>query len=264
MTQSISKRLLAYSAVLLLGLSGQLFASQCPTDNVVTDPAIFQWTHHPVSANNAQAYYSGSLEMGEVTFTIGGETLTTRAYRQANGVYSIPGPTILMKPGNTYVLRFNNTLPYEAPSSEHNVFKDPNITNVHTHGLHISGESPADDVTRMFEGGFGGDYVYDIPEDHMGGTYWYHAHHHGSTFLQVSSGAFGLIIIDDANDQIPTNVANMQEKHLVMGYLDPTSEGTGGDTLVSGTLSAGWTVNGKVNGNICMPTNTLRPNLKIS
>ncbi len=73
---------------------------------------------------------------------------------------------------------------------EHNVFKDPNVTNVHTHGVHISGETPADDVTRFFEGGFGGDYVYEIPADHMGGTFWYHAHHHGSTFLQVSSGAF--------------------------------------------------------------------------
>jgi FtsP/CotA-like multicopper oxidase with cupredoxin domain len=93
------------------------------------------------------------------------------------------------------------------------------VTNVHTHGLHISGESPGDDVTRAFEGQRGGDYVYDIPANHMGGTFWYHAHHHGSTFLQVSTGAFGLIIIDDAEDGIPANVAAMEEKHLLLGYL---------------------------------------------
>ena len=58
-------------------------------------------------------------------------------------------------------------------ASVHNVFKDANIANIHTHGLHISGESPGDDVTRAFEGGFGGDFVYDIPADHMGGTFWY-------------------------------------------------------------------------------------------
>ena len=161
-----------------------------------------------------------------------------------------------MVPGNKYVLRFRNLLPYEAPSSVHNDFKDPNITNVHTHGLHISGESPGDDVTRMFEGGFAGDYVYDIPADHMGGTFWYHAHHHGSTFLQVSTGGFGFIIIDDGQDQLPANVAAMEERQILIGYLDPTAAGTGGDTLVSGTFEPGWTVNGTVNGDVVIPPDT--------
>ena len=102
----------------------------------------------------------------------------------------------------------------------------------------------------------GGDFVYDIPPDHMGGTFWYHAHHHGSTFLQVSSGAFGLIIIDDSSDGIPTNVANMAERHLIMAYLDPSVAGTGGDSLISGTLDPTWTANGTVAGNLCMPPDT--------
>lgn len=222
----------------------------------IVDPAPFQWTYHPASTKNPEPYYSGIMEIGKASFTIGGETITTRAYRQAGGTYSIPGPTITMVPGNKYVLRFHNRLPYDAPSPEHNVFKDPNISNIHTHGLHISGESPSDDVTRSFEGGFGGDFVYDIPEDHMGGTYWYHAHHHGSTFLQVSGGAFGLILIDDSADGIPANVAGMSERQLVLGYLDPGAAGTGGDTLISGTLASTWTVNGVVGGSIPIPANT--------
>jgi FtsP/CotA-like multicopper oxidase with cupredoxin domain len=108
----------------------------------------------------------------------------------------------------------------------------------------------------MFEGGRGGDYVYDIPADHMGGTYWYHAHHHGSTFLQVSTGGFGFIMSDDSGDQIPTNVAAMEERHILIGYLDPGAAGTGGDTLVLGTLPAGWTVNGTVNGDLVIPPDT--------
>jgi FtsP/CotA-like multicopper oxidase with cupredoxin domain len=196
------------------------------------------------------------MEYGEATFNINGQTLTTRAYRQEDGEFSIPGPTLNMAPGNKYVLRFRNLLPYEAPSPVHNDLKDPNITNVHTHGLHISGESPGDDVTRMFEGGFGGDYVYDIPADHMGGTYWYHAHHHGSTFLQVSTGGFGFIIIDDSQDQIPVNVAAMEERQVLIGYLDSNAAGAGGDTLVSGTFQPGWTVNGVVNGDLVMPPDT--------
>ncbi|MDH5612545.1 MAG: multicopper oxidase domain-containing protein [Gammaproteobacteria bacterium] len=233
-----------------------LNASQCPSTNVVTDPVMFEWTYHPVTASNAEEYYSGTLEMGEVTLNINGETLTTRAYRQEGFNYSIPGPTMYMAPGKKYLLRFKNTLPYQPLSADHNVFKDPNVTNVHTHGLHVSGETPSDDVTRFFEGGFGGDFVYDIPADHMGGTYWYHAHHHGSTFLQVSSGAFGQIIIDDSFDGIPANVANMEEKLLQIVYLDPSVAGTSGDTLISGTLNPGWTVNGKVSGNVCLPPNT--------
>ena len=221
----------------------------------IDNPLNFDWTFVPASGNT-EAHYTGVLEFGEATFTIGGETLTTRAYRQEGKAYSIPGPTLRMTPGTKYVVQFKNTLPYEPLSAEHNTFKDPNVTNLHTHGLHISGETPSDDVTRFFEGGTGGDFVYDIPADHMGGSYWYHAHHHGSTFLQVSNGAFGNIIIDDSLDGLPANVRDMDEKQLIIGFLDPAAAGTGGDTLVSGTLGPTWTVNGQVGGNIVMPPNT--------
>lgn len=217
-----------------------------------SDPPQFQWTYHAASGST-EAYFSGTLELGQATFHIGGQTLTTRAYRQEGGTYSIPGPTIKMVPGSKYVLSFHNTLPYQAVSSAMNVFKDPNVSNLHTHGLHISPESPSDDVMRYFEGGRGGDFVWSIPADHMGGTYWYHAHHHGSTYLQVSGGSFGQIIIDDSNDGIPANVAAMTERQLVVAYLDPTVAGTGGDTLMSGSLGATWTVNGRVQGSFCAP-----------
>lgn len=55
----------------------------CPATNVITDPPQFQWTYHAASATNPTPYYSGTLEMGEATFQIGSNTLTTRAYRQA-------------------------------------------------------------------------------------------------------------------------------------------------------------------------------------
>lgn len=248
----------SYSVLILLiiCLFSLNFYGQCPNDNLVQDPEEFIWTYHPVSANNPEPYYSGVMEAGEATFIINGETLTTRAYRQQGGNYSIPAPTIKVVPGNKYVLSFHNTLPYEPKSPEHNVFKDPNVTNLHTHGLHISGESPGDDITRSFEGGRGGDFVYDIPADHMGGTYWYHAHHHGSSFLQVSGGMFGMLIVDDGQDGIPSNVANMTEREIILGFLDPAAAGTGGDQIMSGTLSPTWTVNGLVEGNICLPPNT--------
>lgn len=229
--------------------------SACPATNVIADPPPFAWTFHPASGSNPQAYFSGVLEYGAATFTIGGQTLTTRAYRQAGGAFTIPGPTLAMVPGNKYVLQLHNLLPFEPASPAENVFKDPNVTNLHTHGVHISGETPSDDVTRFVEGQHGGDYVYDIPAEHMGGTYWYHAHHHGSTFLQVSTGAFGQIVIDDSHDGIPAGVDGMAERQLLVAFLDPAVAGTGGDTLISGTLAPTWTVNGLVQGTLCAPGN---------
>ena len=246
------QRIIMFVALMALALASH--ASTCPSNNVIDAPPVFQWTAYVDDAGNT--YYGGTLEYGEAeSLPIGDETLTTRAYRQADGTYSIPGPTLNMKPGNKYVLRYKNLLPYQTPDPDHNVFKDANISNLHTHGLHISGESPGDDVTRFFEGGFGGDFVYDIPADHMGGTFWYHAHHHGSTFLQVSTGGFGLIVIDDSADELPPEVASMTEREMVIGFLDPGNSGVSGDNIVDGTLGATWTVNGAVNGNMCVPAN---------
>jgi FtsP/CotA-like multicopper oxidase with cupredoxin domain len=247
----VMQRPLAIFLCLLLAPLAIIRASSCPETNVIEDPIAFQWSEQA-------GYKSGTLEIGAATLEIGGETLTTRAYRQAGSEFSIPGPTISMAPGETYVLTFKNLLPWEEPSPVHNEFKDPNITNIHTHGLHVSPETPADDITRLINGGECGDYVYEIPQNHMGGTLWYHAHHHGSTYLQVSTGAFGLLIIDDSEDPtngVPANVAAMTERQLAIGFLDPSVAGTGGDTLISGTLSATWTVNGKVGGNFCTPAN---------
>ncbi|MDX1379930.1 MAG: multicopper oxidase domain-containing protein [Xanthomonadales bacterium] len=232
------------------------WAGVCLDDQRITDPEPLAWTHHPADAANPEPHWSATLEIGEQTLVIGGETLTTRVYRVPGSTGTIPAPTMILHPGRKYVLRFRNVLPYEEPSHEHNVFKDPNVSNLHTHGVHISGETPGDDVTRSFEGGAAGDFVYDIPADHMGGTYWYHAHHHGSTYLQVSAGAFGLLVIDDAQDPMPANVAAMEERHLVVAYLDPAAAGTGGDTLLSGTLNPTWTVNGRVHGDLCVPPDT--------
>ncbi|MCO4815297.1 MAG: fibronectin type III domain-containing protein [Flavobacteriales bacterium] len=242
---------------LLLILFSYNVQGQCPT-NLVEDPQQFQWTFHPISATNPEPYYSGVMEVGETTLTMNnGETFTTRAYRQKGTDYTVPGPTINVIPGNKYVLSLHNTLPFEALNPSHNVFKDPNAVNIHTHGLHISGESPGDDVTRVFEGGKGGDFVWDIPADHIGGTYWYHAHHHGATYLQVAGGMLGMLIVDDSNDGLPANVAGMEERQLLFAKLDPSAAGTGGDNLMGGSLSsATWTTNGIIGGNICMPANT--------
>ena len=73
-----------------------------------------------------------------------------------------------------------------------------------SHGLHVSPRAPGDEIalTRVLPGETY-EYTYDIPKDHMGGTFWYHPHYHGSTAMHVDFGAAGMIIVEDADRQLP-------------------------------------------------------------
>src|SRR5210317_1450420 len=64
-----------------------LLAEQCPGTASISDPEVFQWT-------NEGDHFSGTMEIAEADLIIGGESITTRVYRQEGGCDSIPGPTI--------------------------------------------------------------------------------------------------------------------------------------------------------------------------
>ena len=115
--------------------------------------------------------------------------------------YRLPGttacgittaPLIRMRPGFKYALTLSNRATGLAGLT--------GTTNIHTHGLHISGDGNADDITRRVTPGMGLVYTYKIPPDHGAGTFWYHAHFHQHTTAQVSGGAFGMLIIEERDD----------------------------------------------------------------
>ena len=119
-------------------------------------------------------------------------------------------PLIRMQAGKKYQLRLEN--------------QAAQPTNIHTHGLHIPGDGNTDDVsqhrqkhtldiffdrvlssngfllqiTRVAPSGSCLFYNWTIPEDHMDGTFWYHAHVHELTEDQVNGGALGVLLIDPA------------------------------------------------------------------
>ena len=79
-------------------------------------------------------------------------------------------------------------------------------------------------------------YIYEIPDDHSGGTFWYHAHNHGSTAIQVGGGMIGVLIVEDAADEVPAAFHDMSEVVLLMsdtpvGNLMTTYTSTTGDAL---------------------------------
>lgn len=133
----------------------------------------------------------------------------------------IVGPTIRARPGDTIHLRLINKLPAPAPGelpphpqqpapaghAGHGLPFSFNVTNLHTHGLHVAPQGPVDPSTGktpfesdnvLLELGPGEqqDYRIHIDDDHPAGTFWYHAHVHGSTAVQLSSGMAGALIIE--------------------------------------------------------------------
>ncbi|XP_039256433.2 multicopper oxidase mco-like isoform X2 [Styela clava] len=107
------------------------------------------------------------------------------------------GPTIQVKPGDTVKLSLHNRLGADQAEGIHNQLRLPNTTNIHLHGLHISPDTPGDNVFTRVDPGFTVGYTYAINQNQPPGTYWYHAHWHGSTWFQVMSGLSGLLIVDD-------------------------------------------------------------------
>lgn len=114
------------------------------------------------------------------------------------------GPVINVRPGTHLNVTLDNRLPASEPNFEcpapdaiggHNGGHCYNSINLHTHGLHVSPKGRSDNVFVRIDPGQRFRYEYDIPRQHPAGTFWYHAHLHGSTALQVSSGAAGVLIV---------------------------------------------------------------------
>jgi len=138
-----------------------------------------------------------ALGLDAAVFTGGCARLTMCAASDASGALgyrrdggaceSAPGPTVRVAPGATYGLVFC------VPTT----FAADDWSNVHTHGLHVSGSGNSDDITRHVSPGDCVVYQYDVARDHMGGTNWYHAHAHGHTERHVSSGLYGVVLVGE-------------------------------------------------------------------
>jgi L-ascorbate oxidase len=110
------------------------------------------------------------------------------------------GPTINVDPGQTLKVRLNNTLPPEStdtcpPDASHDSPHCFNTVNLHLHGMHVSPSGNSDNIFMSVPPGGSADYAYEIPRDHPAGTFWYHAHRHGSTAIDVTSGMEGVLIV---------------------------------------------------------------------
>ncbi len=159
------------------------------------------------------------------TTSIGGCPVTLRTY---NG--QLVGPTLRVKAGGVMNITLNNKLPLETPNEVFAQYQQEatnahlstmpgsfNTTNLHTHGLHVSPVGNSDNVLIGIAPQSRFSYEIKLPLSHPAGSFWYHAHTHGSTSIQVGSGMAGALIIEDDETKIPAALAaaNKVEKILV-------------------------------------------------
>lgn len=150
----------------------------------------------------------------------GEDTLYLRSYNGA-----ITGPVLRVQPGDRLVVHLINELPED--SGPHGEAHGLNITNLHSHGLHVSPEE-GDNIFR--EIGLGGkdgteaNLIYNIPPGHHAGTFWYHPHKHGSVAVQVASGMAGALIVEGDIDQVP-EIAAAEERIFIFQQIPYNAEG---------------------------------------
>jgi FtsP/CotA-like multicopper oxidase with cupredoxin domain len=149
----------------------------------------------------------------------------TAAYdeNQAHNAFFFQGnavsPTIRVPPGGAIKLQYANNLP--AHSTEKCALATcADKTNLHFHGLHVSPDSPQDDVlTMMAMPGEKLNYRLEIPPYAAPGLYWYHTHPHGESARQDLDGMSGAIVIDGIDRYYPA-LRGMRERVLVLRDRD--------------------------------------------
>ena len=127
------------------------------------------------------------------------------------------GPLLTVSPGDQLRVKLINNLPVNDPSClpipPKGLTMPPgvgcfNTINMHLHGLHVSPAGNSDNVLLNIAPGSQFEYEFDIPDDHPAGTFWYHAHRHGSTAVQVSSGSSGILVVRGNRPYTPPTSEN--------------------------------------------------------
>lgn len=180
--------------------------------------------------------------------------LMTYGYRDANQNFRgfFPGPTINVRKNDIVRINFTNSLPY---SNQTNLLGyQKNITNLHTHGWHVSPEPPGDYVMYDLMSGQTYHHEYDLANQAAGAFNFYHPHKHGVSAEQYWAGLAGCLITEDdltVFSGMATNI--MVLKDIALNGSEPAPHSMMSDYM-HGKSGSTVMVNGQVN-----PVLTIRP-----
>lgn len=209
----------------------------------------------PFAIKPLHAATDGPVDLNVVTAVVDPNVSNAPKLRTYNG--KTPGPTLNVFPGGNLEVNLTNTLEPQTPEEfcpeSMNQYHAANSTNFHTHGLHVSPDKATDgrDSDNVFltvtpEGQeiphschmgeireANAAYNFELPEDHPSGTFWYHAHKHGSTAQQVGNGLVGPLIVRDKPGVMPSYIETAPEDIFVIQMRDierdaPAPRDTGG------------------------------------
>ena len=198
-----------------------------PPQEFIDVPYYYREFQNPDEVVSANGELNTTLEVtshrhdvGQVSGTNTDSVLefNTRLY---NGKF--PGPTLRFKAGDTVNVKLKNSLadplvPYSG--TEWNEFDKAQMTNLHTHGLHVSPSGNADNVWIEVEPGEEFDYSYNPHAEHAPGMSYYHSHLHGAGFVQVTGGLYGAMIVDLPDDALYAPLKNLPESIIMLGIIN--------------------------------------------
>lgn len=222
MPRSIARAVTAFTVLLVAASAGsaaslaavaQADAATPPATAVAWAPISDLPLTEPEQLYPTHGVLKVTLDAALDTITVSGSKVRAQPF---NG--SLIGPTMHVHPGDTIEVTFRNTTPQD--------------TNIHYHGMHVSPKGDGDNVFRTFKPGTTVHSRITLPKDHPVGSYWYHAHFHGLTDIQLSGGMSGLIEVEGLKRKLPKALRNITEKQIIIRDLQ-TSPVDPGSTALS-------------------------------
>ena len=210
---------------------------------------------------------------------------------QPNGL--LVGPTLRIRPGDKFDAKLINSLSYsESEGDGSHSMTNPHgfdVINLHTHGLHVSPNSPSDNVLLSIYPQNTPDYVvqdcsnesgqancvtgqypysYNIPSNHPSGTYWYHAHKHGAVSMHLADGFAGALIVEDPKHGLeslpPVKAAQEQIVMLQEVQYDTGHSGNASDPYKITCMSVYFNNTGCAFGGQALPTPTVNNAISVN
>jgi len=209
----------------------------------VIDPPVSGPFADPPEAQKtltADGFVEVNLNVAITSVNVNGTNANLMTY---NGSY--PGPTIRLNRGDKLRLNLTNSLP---PTTQTNMLGyTKHITNLHTHGWHVSPNWPMDFVMYHLMPGETTTHEYDTSLQPGGTLCFYHPHIHGYTAEQVWGGLTGQLVINDETDILdPYETHILVLKDIALSGSNPAPHSTMMDYM-HGKEGNIIMVNGKVN-----------------
>lgn len=160
-----------------------------------------------------------------------------------NGRY--PAPTIRVRQGDRLIVNLTNSLPATAATNLLGYRK--NLTNLHTHGWHVTPQTPSDYVMYELEPGGTYRHDYDTSLQSAGTLNFYHPHKHGVSAEQYWAGLAGALVVEDETDLLkPFETHIMIIKDITLSGSEPAPHATMMDYM-HGKEGSLVMINGTVN-----------------